>query len=371
VKRSRLLVCLLVVMSMLALAACQKKSAPYKIGFVAGLTGRGSGLGQEGRDAFLLAMEQFNRQGGIDGRPVEYLVVDHLSTPAGIRAALGKMHDAGVTAVIGPMSSQMAVQMVPEAERLGLLLIGPTVSTDELSDKKDNFFRPHYSDRQAAGKLARIVMDNKIDRVAIIQDDDNRSYSESWNSAFQQAFSGTVETLTFTSSSSPSFSNLVKPLQKNPPGAVLILANAPDTGLICQQLAKQGTRVALYATCWSASGPLVSYGGQSVEGLEFLHSINVNNASPPYEAFSRAFLARYNRKHLFPAIHAYDATMLLLQTLAARQPDEKVDEALLRLRTFQGLQYPLTFSDTGDLVDPPLFLTLVKDAQLCFVCNIK
>jgi len=367
----RLLFWFLVVVMACSLGACQKKTETYKVGFVAGLTGRGGGLGQEGRDAFLLAVDQFNHQGGIDGRPVETLIVDHLSTPEGIRAALGKMHDAGVAAIVGPMMSQIAVQMVPEAERLGLTLITPTVSTDALSDKQDRFFRPHYSDRQAAVKLARIFMEEQFGRVAIIQDSDNSSYSESWNQAFQDAFSGTVTTLSFSSSSSPSFTRLVEPLQKDPPQAVLILANAPDTGLISQQIGKQGLKVSLYATCWSASGPLISYGGQSVEGLEFLHSVNISSTAAPFVKFSRDFLSRYNRKHLFPAVHAFDATKIALQTLAAREPQETFAEALLRLRTFQGLQYPLTFSDSGDLVDPPLFLTSVKDAQLCFVCNVK
>jgi len=366
----RLLVILLLLTAVFPVLSCQQRSEPSTVAFIAGLTGRGGGLGQEGRDAFLLAVDQFNRQGGIDGKPVETLVVDHLSTPDGMRAALEQLQAAGVGAVVGPMSSQVAVQMAPETERLGMTLISPTVSTDVLSDKRDLFFRPHYIDRQAAVKLAGIFTERQLKSVAIIQDNDNHAYSESWNRSFQRVFSGSVETLSFSSSSSPSFTRLVEPLQENSPDAVLILANAPDTGLICQQLVKQGTRVALFATCWSASGPLISYGGHSVEGLEFLHSINISSKSATYEKFSHDFLSRYNRRHLFPAMHTYDATMILLQALAAQKANETLPDALLRLRSFQGLQYPLVFSDSGDLVDPPLFLTRVKDARFNFVRTV-
>lgn len=368
---SRFLVWLFVIVASLFCCGCQKAGDPIKIGFVGALTGRSSGLGQEGRAAFLLAVEQFNRQGGIDGRMVEAQVVDHRSSAEGVRQAMQEMAGSRVVAIVGPMMSQYAIPMASEANRLKIPVVSPTVSSEELSNRRDFFFRPHYSDAQAARKLAQQIEKDGARSVAIIQDLDNRAYVESWSQHFKQVFAGRVETIAFSSAARPSFSELIKPLSKRPPDAVLILANAPDTGLICQQNLKQGLEALTYATCWSASGPLISYGGASVEGLKFLHSVQVNSSEPAYLRFGRDFLERFNRKHLFPAVHAYDATRILLRALSEAAPRESLTDALLRLRTFRGLQYPLTFSDSGDLIEPPLFLTLVKDAELCFFCYVE
>ena len=50
------------------LTACSEQRPPLKIGFAGGLTGRVSGLGVDGRNGALLAIENANRGGGINGQ---------------------------------------------------------------------------------------------------------------------------------------------------------------------------------------------------------------------------------------------------------------------------------------------------------------
>jgi len=354
----------------LLLPGCQPSSRPVTLGFVGALSGRASGIGQEGRDAFLLAVEQFNAEGGLHGRPIHVLVRDHQGRPAEARRILQELKEDGAVAVVGPMMSQMAVAMAPEADRLQLPVIGPTVSTEELSGTRDYFFRPHYSDSQAANHLARLMADEKIGRVTIVRDLDNQAYVESWSEAFQRKFPGRVTLLPFRSSQKPTFADLVQRLKASAPEAVLILANAPDTGMLAQHMARQGVPARKYATCWSASGPLIQYGGDSVEGLEFLHSVNIDSHAVAYITFRQQFRKRFGREPLFPAVHAYDATRIVLEALSRRDRGESLDQALLRIRTFDGVQYPLVFTPAGDLDSPPLFLTRIDHAKICFVCNV-
>jgi len=352
------------------LSGCRQSAPPVTIGYVSALSGRAAGLGQEGRDAVLLAVEQFNRAGGLQGNPVQVQIRDHHGDAGEALSILRQFKQAGIVAVVGPMMSQMAVAMAPEADRLELPLISPTVSTEELSGKRDFFFRPHYSDHQAATYLAQLMAAEEIARVAIVQDLDNRSYVESWSEAFCRDFPGSVVLVPFHSSQDPVFAELVSELAGGSPQAVLILANAPDTGMIAQHMARKKIEVRKYATCWSASGPLVHYGGESVEGLEFLHSINHESDAADYVLFRQRFRERFDREPLFPAVHAYDTARILLETLTRRRDGESLQDALLRIRAFEGTQYPLVFSPTGDLERPPLFLTRITQAKFCFVCNV-
>jgi branched-chain amino acid transport system substrate-binding protein len=350
--------------------ACQKKQ-PVKVGYVGGLVGRNCGIGQEGRDAFLLAVEEWNQRGGLNGAPIEGVVADRGETAASAREALQLLKAAGVIGVVGPMVSQAAEEMVPEANRLQLLLVGPTISTDALSGLDDYFIRPHYADGQAvAGLVDRFAAEGRR-HVVLFYDLNNRSYSKSWADALKKSFPGTIEAIPFRSGPSLSFTELVSKVDWRKADAALVIANAPDTAMICQQLAKKNIKAMLYATCWSVSGPLLSLGGASVEGLEFLHSINVRSDAPAYLKFESDFQTRFKRAPFFPAIHAYDATNLLLQAASQRQPVEDVRTAILRIGRFEGVQYPLVFNASGDLLDPPLFLTKVADAKLSFVCTIS
>ena len=63
------------VAGLLALAACAPPE-PLRLGFVGGLSGRVADLGIEGRNGAMLAVEQRNKLGGVNGRQVELVVED-------------------------------------------------------------------------------------------------------------------------------------------------------------------------------------------------------------------------------------------------------------------------------------------------------
>ena len=68
----RLPVVAMVAAVLFAVLACSPP-APVRIGFLAGLSGRVADLGIGGRNGAILAVEMRNRQGGINGRPVELI----------------------------------------------------------------------------------------------------------------------------------------------------------------------------------------------------------------------------------------------------------------------------------------------------------
>ncbi|MFP3912631.1 MAG: ABC transporter substrate-binding protein [Desulfobacteraceae bacterium] len=55
---------------------CDREKEPIRLGFSGCLTGRLSDLGTSGRNGVILAVEQVNAAGGINGRPVELIVRD-------------------------------------------------------------------------------------------------------------------------------------------------------------------------------------------------------------------------------------------------------------------------------------------------------
>lgn len=131
-----------------------KEPEPIRIGFLGDLTARAAGLSTSGRDGFSLAIEEVNARGGIKNRRVEGLIRDTRMDNETALEAVRELAKSDVSAIIEPMTSQTAVAIVPEINRIGIPTISPTVSTNELAGLDDYFFRVYYTNAQAAQLLA-------------------------------------------------------------------------------------------------------------------------------------------------------------------------------------------------------------------------
>ena len=124
----------------LLFSACGDKD-PLLIGFVGGTSGRVADLGISGRDAVQLAVDQCNRAGGIHGRQVQLVMKDDQQDPDIARQAVQDMIRKGVAAVIGPMTSDMGLAVLPLLDEAGLLAVSPTATTRLFSGHDDYFSR--------------------------------------------------------------------------------------------------------------------------------------------------------------------------------------------------------------------------------------
>ncbi len=182
----RSLVIVITLASCFLLQAGCKEPEPVRIGFLGELTTRAAGLSISGRDGFLLAIEQVNASGGIKNQRVEGLVQDTRMHKATALHAVRTLIDSNVSAIIGPMTSQTAVTVVPEINQAKIPLVSPTVSTNKLNGLDDYFFRVYYTNAQAASLLAqKLFSQEDLGRIAVIYDLSNSAYTEDWVRHFQ------------------------------------------------------------------------------------------------------------------------------------------------------------------------------------------
>ncbi len=92
----------------------------YAIGCILPLSGRNAAYGNQALDAVLLAAGVFNSS---KETPIRILIEDSQSEPAVAGAAVGKLADAGVTCILGPLGSQEAVEAAKEAQRLKIPIL--------------------------------------------------------------------------------------------------------------------------------------------------------------------------------------------------------------------------------------------------------
>ncbi len=356
----------LVSISML-LTACDRQPEPIQVGMIASLTGRTADIGVAARDGSLLAIEQVNGSGGVLGQPVELLVRDIANNPDQARLAIKDLASRGVFVSIGPVLSSMAIVMAPLADEAGMLLVSPTVSTNQLSAKDDFFLRVYPQCRDTARALAEYVYRKQHRRMVVIVEQSNKAFTESWQTCFIEKFEQlggeVVNSAGFVSGENRGFLSLTKnALQTNPDG-VLILSSAIDAAMIAQQVAKEKPGLPLFVSEWSFTRDLLAHGGRAVEGVTLFHTFNEQSQRPHYLRFAEVFEQRFGRPPTFPSIHAYDATSLILAGLKlGARSGSALKQQLLQLGEFDALQSTFRLDQFGD-VRRPLYLTEVRNGE--------
>ena len=343
---------LCVVFGMLFLQSCAPKE-PVRLGYLGGLSGRFSDLGVDGRDGVLLAVEMRNKTGGVKGRPIELVVRDDRQESAAARQAMSQLLDLKVEAVIGPMTSSMAADVVPLANAAQVVLLSPTVTTSALSGIDDYFFRilaatSHFAKTSAENHYERLG----LRRIAAISDSRNGAYTESWLNDYRSAFATyggkVVANIRFASDSSVSFPDLARDLLNVQADGILILANSVDAAMVIQHVRKLDATISIATSEWAATERLIELGGKAVEGIAVAQFIDRQSTQPGYVKFRQDYTDRFGREPGFAGLTAFEAANVVLDALEQRDGGQSLKEKMLARKSFPGVQGPIVFDDFGD-----------------------
>lgn len=114
---------------------------PVKVGLVYSLSGPAARWGVRGIRGAIMAQDDINADGGINGRRLAIAVEDSQSRPAMSVSAFEKLTtQSGASAVIGDLWSATTNPLIPVAERQKTLLISPTVVDASVSYRSPYFF---------------------------------------------------------------------------------------------------------------------------------------------------------------------------------------------------------------------------------------
>lgn len=347
------------------LLACSEP-APWRVGFIGGLSGRVSDLGMAGRNGARLAVEEANAAGGVRGRPVELVVRDDGQKADQAARAVGELLGVHVDIIVGPMTSAMAEVVVPLTASSGVAVISPTVASTSFSGRDDHFFRVVATTREyAAASALYLARERGLRRVAVILDRGNEAFTADWARHFGKAFvdaGGTVvHSESFLSAQDASLQEPVGRLLDARPDAVLIAAGAVDMARIGQLVRRRDTDVMLVGTTWAATEELVAVGGRAVEGALVPQFFDREDDAPRYAAFRSAYLDRFGEQPGFASVAAYDAARLALDALANGGSGKRA-HARLAGRVFEGLQQPLKIDAWGD-TRRDVFMTAIRDGR--------
>ena len=166
--------------------------------------------------------------------------------------------------------------------------------------------------------------------------------------------------LTFSSGPDIVLLPLIERMRQQPIESLVIVANSVDAALLCQQVRKSGWQIPLALADWAATEQLISLGGKAVEGAVVSQYFNRKSTAPDYLDFKREFEKAYRSEPGFGALHAYNATMLVLRSLAEKQDGETLKQTILRISQFKGLQDDIVINRFGDS-NHPTYMGIIEN----------
>ncbi len=342
-------------------------SNPLKIGFIGGTSGRVADLGVAGRNGVILAVEERNAAGGIKGQKIELILKDDKQETELSKKAAEELVAAGVAAILGPMTSSMAMEVVPVSNQSEILTMGTTVTTNKLTGKDDYFFRTLSPTLDHASETAKYLYEyKKTKKVAAVYDLNNKAYTESWLKDFSDSLEkmgGTItKSIPFNSSNQVKFEDIARDLIAATPDAIVLIVNSVDAALLAKQIRVINPDIQLAASAWAGTERLIELGGRYVERMAVPQFFDRYNQDAEYLTFYSAYLERFGHPPGFPGLVSYNATNVVLNALSDKKSGENLKQTILRIRQFPSIQGTIIIDEFGDSKSQT-YLTEVIDGQ--------
>jgi len=124
------LLCLLSLLSIISVFSQDSDAEPIIIGFTSDASGQYANSGAMDRRGMMMAIEEFNANGGVLGRPIEWVHYDTETNPAtGTRVAERMINQDGVSFMIGAVSSGVANAISQVAQDNGIIYFNTNSSS--------------------------------------------------------------------------------------------------------------------------------------------------------------------------------------------------------------------------------------------------
>ena len=333
------------------LCGCQP-APPIKVGFIGGLSGRVSELAIDGRNGAQLAVETLNSR---PGPRYELRVHDDAQSIERGVAAIAAVAEEGDAFAVGPMTSDLAKHIAPEASKRHVVLISPTANSDELSGIDDWFFRVIPPAGPGAEQIADAAISRGLLSAAVMGEWRNRTYSESFANKFSARFrsqgGAPVRLVTYETDQHPDYAKIAADLLSTHPRLVLLVCGAVDASIAAQQLRRRDPDVQLAMASWAANVQLLQMGGRAIEGALVLQALDLDSQEPAYVDFRKRYVERFGGAPSQAAVFSYDATMMGAEGLRRKTDGQSLRDVLRAPGSWPGLQQPVVLDHFGDSIN--------------------
>lgn len=307
-------------------AAGAAAGEPILIGVSGPLTGQNAQYGAQWKKGFDLALDEINRQGGVGGRPLQYVFEDSQSDPKQSVAVAQKFaSDPRIVIELGDFSSPASMAASPIYQRAGLVQFGFTNSHPDFTKGGSYMWSTSISQSDNAPILADYaVKDLGLRRLAVLHlnTDWGRTTKDLFVKAAQERGAEVVAAEGYLPEEKDFRSTLTR-VRDASPDALILISYYADGALIAQQVRATGLTQPIVASGSVYSPKFLELGGAAVDGVYTNTNFYPADPRPEVQRFVQAFKARYQEEPDSFAAGAYDAIVVAYAAIKQAGPDRK------------------------------------------------
>ena len=303
--------------------------APVKIGIVTTLTTPGGYLGEDVRDAMLLAIEQGG--GKLGGVPVQAMVEDDKLKPGDAKQIVDKwMETDKVKLITGVIFSNVAVAIAPGVIEAGGVFVSPNAGPSNFAGAActKNYYVVSWQNdnlHESAGALAKKLGYKKMVLLA-----PNYQAGKDAITGFRRLYGGEVIEEIYTGLDQTDFAAEIARIRADKPDAVFQFHPGGQGIAFLKQWAQSGLKeqIPMVVAAPSLEQRIAAAVGDAALGIAATSHWSTDLPNDANKAFVDAFKKKYNREPTVYASQGYDTALLIGEGLKAS--GGKVEDASFR-----------------------------------------
>ena len=350
-------VLLLALLAVLVMSCDSDSDEPFKIGAMDALTGVAESYGNPLLQAKLMAVEEINAAGGIDGRMLELIVEDSKCAAQDAITAYNKLTDVdGVKIILGATCSGAMLGAAPRAEEDGVVLLSASATSPDIATAGDYIFRTAINDLQLGTDIGNTLWTDGVRSIATITE--STDYAEGARRTAVARFEQLGGTVVAAESFSPEVldfrSQLTKLFEQVPDALLLAAQGEASGGTIIKQARELGYDGPIYSEIVPTAPEALSIAGEAATGLKAVVP-NPDLASAAGVEFLEKFRERYGVPASLPWFQgsAYDDVYIAAECLKQTDDDQDADgfrDCLYGLTWSGAIGDNYSFDENGDVV---------------------
>jgi len=353
-----------------------------KIGNIIPLSGPSATVGQQGKAAREMAVEEINAAGGIQslgGAKLELLFADSESKPEkGVAEAERLINTEKVNVLTGCWNSAVTYPTTAVAERYGIPFVVPVSVADKITDQgfktvfriaaKDSWWT---RDQFSFLKDMQDEFGTKVEKLAFVYEngDWGKGFAGQWKELAEKAGYQVVLDEPYPSTATD-LSPVVQKIRRSKADVLMLVSNAADAILLTNTLAEY--KVNLKAIITSGGGhadpSFLKAAGKSAQYLFDIVEWETDVNKPGAKEANEKYKAKYGQNLTGEAVDAYVAMYVLKDALerAGSLDPAKIREALAATDLSSGpgmiVGYDsIKFDATGQNQNASLVMVQVND----------
>lgn len=353
-----------------------------RIGNIIPLSGPSASVGQQGKNAREMALEEINAAGGIKslgGAKLKLFYADSESKPErGVAEAERLINSEKVNVLTGCWNSAVTYPTTAVAERYGIPFIVPVSVSDKITDQGfKNVFRIAAKDSWWTRDQFSFLRDmekefgTKIKKLAFVYEngDWGKGMSNSWKKLAKQGGYEVVLDEPYPSTATD-LSPVVQKIRRSHPDVLMLVSNAADAILLTNTLAEY--KVNLKAIITSGGGhadpSFLKAAGKNAQYIFDIVEWETDINKPGAKETNERYKAKYGTNLTGEAVDAYLAMYLIKEALeqSASLDPAKIRQTLANIELKDGpgmiVGYEsVNFDETGQNQNASLVMVQIND----------